>query len=130
MRSRRDARGRGLKTRILLNKPLAYSLLRMLAEDVGTTIALPLPHEPRACRAGRENVGLSELRERMTVIAQMGTLLLQGAMIAAQSTVERPAGAGPGWYLLFIQITSAASVIVFLVLMLILIPALVKFRKT
>jgi uncharacterized protein YoxC len=65
----------------------------------------------------------------MTLIAQMGTLLLQGA-IAAQSTVVRPPGAGPGWYVLFLQITSAVSVVVFLVLMLILIPALVKFRKT
>jgi uncharacterized protein YoxC len=66
----------------------------------------------------------------MTLIAQMGTALLQGAMLAAQSPVDRPPGAGPGWYMLFIQITSAASVVVFLVLMLILIPALVKFRKT
>jgi uncharacterized protein YoxC len=64
----------------------------------------------------------------MTVIAQMGALLLQGAATAAQTTM--PVTSGPGWYVLFTQITSALSVLVFLVLMLILIPALVKFRKT
>jgi uncharacterized protein YoxC len=66
----------------------------------------------------------------MTLIAQMGALLLQGATIAAESTVVRPAVAAPGWYVIFTQITSAAAVLVFLVLMLILIPAVVKFRKT
>src|SRR5437763_1538722 len=66
----------------------------------------------------------------MTVIAQMGALLLQAAATVAETTVVRPAGAGPGWYVLFTQITTAASVVVFLVLMLILIPALLKFRKT
>lgn len=66
----------------------------------------------------------------MTLIVQMGALLLQGATTAAENAVARPAGSGPGWYVLFTQITSAASVLVFLVLMLILIPALVKFRKT
>jgi uncharacterized protein YoxC len=60
----------------------------------------------------------------------MGTLLLQGALTAAESTVVRSAGSGPGWYVLFTEVMSAASVLVFLVLMLILIPALVKFRKT
>jgi uncharacterized protein YoxC len=66
----------------------------------------------------------------MTLIVQMGALLLQGAQTAAEQTVVAPVGSGPGWYVLFTQITSAASVVVFLVLMLILIPALLKFRKT
>jgi len=66
----------------------------------------------------------------MTVIAQMSALLLQSAATAAESMVVRPAGAGPGWYVIFTQVTTAASVVVFLVLMLVLIPALLKFRKT
>jgi uncharacterized protein YoxC len=66
----------------------------------------------------------------MTLIVQMGALLLQGATTATGNTVATPAGSGPSWYVLFTQITTAASVLVFLVLMLILIPALVKFRKT
>jgi len=66
----------------------------------------------------------------MILIAQMGSLLLQGARTATETTVVHPAGTGPGWYVLFTQITTAASVVVFLVLMLILIPTLVKFRKT
>jgi uncharacterized protein YoxC len=66
----------------------------------------------------------------MTLIAQMGALLLQGVTTAAEATLVRQAGTGPGWYVIFTQITSAASVLVFLVLMLMLIPALVRFRKT
>ena len=64
----------------------------------------------------------------MTLIVQMGALLLQGAATTAGQTVVTPVGSGPSWYVLFTQITTAASVVVFLVLMLILIPALVKFR--
>jgi uncharacterized protein YoxC len=66
----------------------------------------------------------------MTVIAQMSALLLQGAATAADTMIVRPAGTGPGWYVIFTQVTTAASVVVFLVLMLVLIPALLKFRKT
>jgi uncharacterized protein YoxC len=66
----------------------------------------------------------------MTLIAQMGALLLQSTTTATGNTVVAPVGSGPGWYVLFTQIMSAASVVVFLVLMLILIPALLKFRKT
>ena len=66
----------------------------------------------------------------MTLIVQMGALLLQGATTATGNTIATPVGSGPSWYVLFTQITTAASVVVFLVLMLILIPALVKFRKT
>ncbi|MEP7066835.1 MAG: DUF948 domain-containing protein [Gemmatimonadota bacterium] len=65
----------------------------------------------------------------MILIAQMGALLLQGATTAGKEAAA-PVGSGSGWYVLFTQITSAASVVVFLVLMLILIPALVKFKKT
>ena len=66
----------------------------------------------------------------MTLIAQMGALLLQGVTAAAETTVVRPVQAGPAWYTTLNQIIGAASVIVFLVLMVILIPAVVKFRKT
>jgi len=66
----------------------------------------------------------------MTLIAQMGALLLQGVTTAAETTVVRPVAAGPAWYTTLNQIIGAASVIVFLVLMVILIPAVVKFRKT
>lgn len=66
----------------------------------------------------------------MTLIAQMGALLLQGVTTAAETTVVRPVQAGPAWYTTLNQIIGAASVIVFLVLMVILIPAVVKFRKT
>jgi uncharacterized protein YoxC len=66
----------------------------------------------------------------MTLIAQMGALLLQGATIAAEPTVVRPVVAGPGWYVLFSQITGAATAIVFLVLIVILVPAVLKFRRT
>jgi len=66
----------------------------------------------------------------MTLIVEMGALLLQGATTVTGSSAATPAGSGPTWYVLFTQITTAASVVVFLVLMLILIPALVKFRKT
>ena len=66
----------------------------------------------------------------MTLIVQMGALLLQGATTVTGNTAATPVGSGPTWYVLFTQITTAASVVVFLVLMLILIPALVKFRKT
>lgn len=99
-------------------------------KDHGTTIALTLAHEPRNHRAGRENLDLSELRERMTLIAQMGALLLQAATTAAETTLVRPVAVGPSWYTIFSGITNAVSSVVFLVLMFILIPAVVKFRKT
>ncbi|MEO8879998.1 MAG: DUF948 domain-containing protein [Gemmatimonadaceae bacterium] len=66
----------------------------------------------------------------MTLIVQMGALLLQGATAVAETTYTRPVMAGPAWYTTLNQIIGAASVIVFLVLMVILIPAVVKFRKT
>jgi uncharacterized protein YoxC len=66
----------------------------------------------------------------MTLIAQMGALLLQGATTAAESSIVRPVVAGQPWYVTLNQIIGAASVIVFLVLMVILIPAVIKFRKT
>jgi uncharacterized protein YoxC len=66
----------------------------------------------------------------MTLIAQMGALLLQGATTAAETTVVRPVVTGPGWFMLFTQLTSAATAIVFLVLIVILIPTVLKFRRT
>lgn len=66
----------------------------------------------------------------MTLIVQMGALLLQGVTTAAESTVVRPVVTGPGWYVLFTQVTSAATAIVFLVLIVILVPAVLKFRRT
>jgi uncharacterized protein YoxC len=66
----------------------------------------------------------------MTLIAQMGALLLQGATTAAETTVARPVVTGPGWFVLFTQITSVATAIVFLVLIVILIPTVLKFRRT
>ncbi len=66
----------------------------------------------------------------MTQIAQMGALLLQGATTATDATAGRAAGAGSSWYVIFTEVTTALSALVFLVLMLILIPALIKFRKT
>jgi uncharacterized protein YoxC len=66
----------------------------------------------------------------MTLIDQMGALLLQGATTAAETTVVRPVVTGPGWFVLFTQITSAATAIVFLVLIVILVPTVVRFRRT
>ena len=66
----------------------------------------------------------------MTLIAELGALLMQGATTAAATTFERPVSTGPAWYTTLNQIVGAASVIVFLVLMVILIPAVMKFRKT
>jgi hypothetical protein len=123
---RKDAPGRRFKSRNALDKLVA----RFQLKDDGTTIALTLTHEPRKQRAGRENLDLSELRGRMTLIAQMGALLLQAATTAAETTFTRPVTAGPAWYTTLNQIIGAASVIVFLVLMVILIPAVVKFRRT
>ncbi|MBA2685976.1 MAG: DUF948 domain-containing protein [Gemmatimonadaceae bacterium] len=66
----------------------------------------------------------------MTLIAQMGGLLLQTVTAATETTIVKPATTGPAWYVTLNQIIGAASVIVFLVLMIILIPAVVKFRRT
>jgi uncharacterized protein YoxC len=66
----------------------------------------------------------------MTLIAQMGALLLQGATAAAETTFIRPVGEGPGWFVLFTQITSVVTAIVFLVLIIILVPTVLKFRRT
>ena len=65
----------------------------------------------------------------MTLIAQLGPLLLQG-VTTAETTFVRPVTSGPEWYTTLNQIIGAASVVVFLVLMIILIPAVVKFRRT
>lgn len=66
----------------------------------------------------------------MTLIAPMGPLLLQGATALAETTYTKSVTAGPAWYTTLNQIIGAASVVVFLVLMVMLIPAVVKFRRT
>jgi uncharacterized protein YoxC len=66
----------------------------------------------------------------MTLIAQMGALLLQGAIAAPETTIVRAVQSGPGWYTVFREIASGLTSVVFLALMLLLIPAVAKFRKT
>ncbi|MEP7085869.1 MAG: hypothetical protein ABI884_00930 [Gemmatimonadota bacterium] len=66
----------------------------------------------------------------MTLIAQMGALLLQGATAVAETTYTKPLTTGPAWYTTLNQIISAASVLVFFVLMLVLIPTVIRFRGT
>jgi uncharacterized protein YoxC len=66
----------------------------------------------------------------MTLIVQIGGLLMQAVTAAAETTYTKPVTSGPAWYTTLNQIIGAASVIVFLVLMVILIPAVVKFRRT
>jgi uncharacterized protein YoxC len=63
----------------------------------------------------------------MTLIVQMGALLVQG-VAAAETTVVRPSG--PAWYTIFTAITGAVTSVVFLVLLFLLIPAVARFRKT
>jgi uncharacterized protein YoxC len=66
----------------------------------------------------------------MTLIAQLGALLVQGAAAVPETTLVRTVNAGPGWYTIFTEIVGAATSIVFLALMVILLPAVAKFRKT
>ena len=93
-KNRKDAPALRFKSRNALDNVLT----RVQLKDDGTTIALILVHQPRKHRAGRENPDLSELRGRMTLIAQMGALLLQVATAAADTTFVRPVTAGPAWY--------------------------------
>ena len=66
----------------------------------------------------------------MTLIAHLGTVLAQAATAVPEATLVRSVDSGPGWYTIFSQIVSAVSALVFLALMVILIPAVAKFRKT
>jgi len=98
-------------------------------KDLGTTIARTHTHEPRTHRAGRENLDLSELRGRMTLIAQMGTLFIQGAA-AAEASLARSSAPGAGWVAILLQIAGALSSLFFLALMILLLPAVFRLRKT
>jgi len=66
----------------------------------------------------------------MTLIAHFGTVLAQVAAAAPETTLVRSVNSGPGWYTIFTQIVGAVSALVFLALMVILLPAVAKFRKT
>ncbi len=66
----------------------------------------------------------------MTLIVQMGALLLQSATSGPETTFVRTAPVGPGWYTVFTEVAGAVSSIVFIVLMVILIPVVRKVRKT
>jgi len=66
----------------------------------------------------------------MTLIAHLGTVLAQAATAVPEATLVRSVDSGPGWYTIFSQVVSAVSALVFLALMVILIPAVAKFRKT
>ena len=125
VKSRKNAPGRGFKSRNVLDNPATRSLLK----DHGTTIARTHAHEPRTQRAGRENLDLSELRGRMTLIAQMGTFLIQGAA-AAEASLARSSAPGAGWLAILLQIAGAVSSLFFLALMILLLPAVFRLRKT
>lgn len=66
----------------------------------------------------------------MTLIAQFGGLLAQVAAAAPETTLVRTVNSGPAWYTIFSEIVGALSAVVFLALMLILLPAVARFRKT
>jgi uncharacterized protein YoxC len=124
-RRRKNAPRRRCKSRNMLDNALTRSQLR----DHGTTIARLPAHGPRAKRAGREHLDISEHHGRMTLIAQLGTAFAQLAA-APETTLVRTVNSGPGWYTVFSQIVGAVTALVFLALMVILIPAVAKFRKT
>src|SRR6185437_12202351 len=124
--SGKDAPRRHCKSRNVLDNAPTSSLLR----DHGTTIARHPVHGPRAKRAGREHLDISEHHGRMTLIAHFGTVLAQVAAAAPETTLVRSVNSGPGWYTIFTQIVGAVSALVFLALMVILLPAVAKFRKT
>lgn len=123
--SRKDAQIRGFKSRNVLDNRASHFLL----EHHGTTIARSYAHEPRKHRAGREHLDLSELRGRMTLIAQIGTFFLQGAA-AAEASLARSSAPGAGWVAIVLQIAGAASSLFFLALMILLLPAVFRLRKT
>jgi hypothetical protein len=122
---RKDAPGRGFKSRNALDNGAP----RFLLEDHGTTIALTLAHEPRKHRAGGENSRISELRGRMTLIVEIGALALQGAS-AAEASLARSSAPGAGWVAIMLQIAGAASSLFFLALMVLLLPAVFRLRRT
>jgi uncharacterized protein YoxC len=66
----------------------------------------------------------------MTLIAHLGSVLAQVATAAPETTLVRSVNSDPDWFTIFSQIVSAVSALVFLALMVILLPAVAKFRKT
>jgi len=125
-RRRKNAPRRRCKSRNMLDNALTRSQLR----DHGTTIARLHVHGPRAKHAGREHLDISEQHGRMTLIAHLGTAFAQLAAATPETTLVHTANSGPGWYTVFSQIVGAVTALVFLALMVILIPAVAKFRKT
>jgi uncharacterized protein YoxC len=125
-RRRKNAPRRRCKSRNMLDNALTRSQLR----DHGTTIARLPVHGPRAKHAGREHLDISEHHGRMTLIAHLGTAFAQLAAATPETTLVRTVNSGPGWYTVFSQIVGAVTALVFLALMVILIPAVAKFRKT
>lgn len=66
----------------------------------------------------------------MTLIAHLGTAFAQLAAATPETTLVHTANSGPGWYTVFSQIVGVVTALVFLALMVILLPAVAKFRKT
>ncbi|HEY8794812.1 MAG TPA: DUF948 domain-containing protein [Gemmatimonadaceae bacterium] len=65
----------------------------------------------------------------MTLIAQIGTLFIQGAA-AAEASLARSSAPGAGWVAILLQIAGALSSLFFLALMILLLPAVFRLRKT
>lgn len=65
----------------------------------------------------------------MTLIVEIGALALQGAS-AAEASLARSSAPGAGWVAILLQIAGAASSLFFLALMVLLLPAVFRLRKT
>jgi len=65
----------------------------------------------------------------MTLIVEIGALALQGAS-AAEASLARSSAPGAGWVAILLQIAGAASSLFFLALMVLLVPAVFRLRKT
>ncbi len=65
----------------------------------------------------------------MTLISEIGALVLQGAA-EAEASLARSSSPGAGWVAILLQIAGAASSLFFLALMILLLPAVVRLRKT
>lgn len=65
----------------------------------------------------------------MTLIVEIGALALQGASVA-EATLARSSAPGASWVAILLQIAGAASSLFFLALMVLLLPAVFRLRKT
>jgi uncharacterized protein YoxC len=65
----------------------------------------------------------------MTLIVEIGALALQGAS-AAEASLARSSAPGAGWVAIMLQIAGAASSLFFLALMVLLLPAVFRLRRT